>query len=435
MVNIYTYLRNAWQKESLDFQYNTFAYLVLFVFLTLPFPYIFSSIASIILVLYALVFYAKGNYKTNKALWLPLALYVGIALSFFWTIATPLTLSALSKQIPLLLFPLVFLWHRLDSESAIQKVKNGYSKGYTLFALFWLLKAGIRYCITGNSTVFFYHELVTNDLNAIHVSLYLAIAFFMVLEKNYRSFWDYLSLAILAFSIVLLSSKNIIVLFGILVISRTYFLTKHQFSKSIKWLVLFGILIVALTFSGKLKERFYLEISSNTNAVSVNKDIGNASEKVFNVSVKDAWSRPVFNKNDFFPGAALRVYQFRIFKEMMIEDGAWLTGYGANATDLKIKQKRIKYHLYEGYDVFNFHNQYIQFFAEIGVFGFIICIVMVAMNLKIAIKHKDFVHFSFALLIISLFLTESFLARQRGVLFFTLLYCVYNSLSLKETES
>ena len=77
--------------------------------------------------------------------------------------------------------------------------------------------------------------------------------------------------------------------------------------------------------------------------------------------------------------------------------------------------------------MFNFHNQYIQFFAEIGIAGFIIFIIMVFVNLKIAINRKDFVHFSFAILIISLFLTESFLARQRGVIYFTLMYCLFVS--------
>jgi len=42
-------------------------------------------------------------------------------------------------------------------------------------------------------------------------------------------------------------------------------------------------------------------------------------------------------------------------------------------------------------------------------------------------KSKDFIHFVFAFLMISLFLTESFLWRQRGVVFFTMLYCLFNS--------
>lgn len=435
MVNIYNYLKNVWKKVSLDLHQNSFAYLVLLVLLTLPLPYIFSSIAAIILVVYGIIFYPKGTFQNSKSLWIPIVLYFGIAMSYFWSITPSLTFSALSKQIPLFLFPLVFFWHRLENENALQKVKNGYVFGYTLYALFWLSKAVIRFGITGSTHVFFYHELVTNDLNAIHVSLYLALGFFMVLEKKKRTLWDYFSMGILALCIVLLSSKNIIVLFFILALFRTYYLFRNQLSKRLKWTFFIALLSIGVIFSGKVKERFYLEIASNTEAVSINQDIGKPTEKVFNVSIKDAWNRPVFNKNDFFPGTALRVYQLRIFKEMMQEDGKWFTGYGANATDLKIKQKRIAYQLYEGYDVFNFHNQYIQLFAEIGVFGFLLCIVMVLVNLKIAIKRKDFVHFSFAILIISLFLTESFLARQRGVLFFTLFYCIYNSLIDKEIKS
>ena len=51
---------------------------------------------------------------------------------------------------------------------------------------------------------------------------------------------------------------------------------------------------------------------------------------------------------------------------------------------------------------------------------------MLILTLKNAIKSKDFVRFSFAILMISLFLTESFLWRQKGVLFFIAFYCLFN---------
>jgi hypothetical protein len=150
MVNIYNYLKNVWKKVSLDLHQNSFAYLVLLVLLTLPLPYIFSSIAAIILVVYGIIFYPKGAFQNSKSLWIPIVLYFGIAVSYFWSITPSLTISALSKQIPLLLFPLVFFWHRLENENALQKVKNGYVFGYTFYALFWLLKAAIKYSITGS---------------------------------------------------------------------------------------------------------------------------------------------------------------------------------------------------------------------------------------------------------------------------------------------
>ena len=44
-----------------------------------------------------------------------------------------------------------------------------------------------------------------------------------------------------------------------------------------------------------------------------------------------------------------------------------------------------------------------------------------------AIKIKDFINISFAFLMISLFLTESFLSRQRGIIFFIALYSFFNT--------
>ena len=112
---------------------------------------------------------------------------------------------------------------------------------------------------------------------------------------------------------------------------------------------------------------------------------------------------------------------------MLQEDPIFFTGYGLNATDEKIKQKRIEHNLYPGYENFNFHNEYIQIFAELGIFGLLLIITMLTINVINAIKTKDFIHISFTVLMISLFLTESFLSRQRGIVFFTIMYCIFNS--------
>ena len=118
---------------------------------------------------------------------------------------------------------------------------------------------------------------------------------------------------------------------------------------------------------------------------------------------------------------------------MLQEDSIVLTGYGLNATDFRIAEKGKEHNLYsgdathEGYQKKNFHNQYIQTFAELGIFGLLLLLIMVLLNIKNAIKTKNFVSISFAVLMISLFLTESFLSRQRGVVFFSTLYCLFNS--------
>ena len=187
------------------------------------------------------------------------------------------------------------------------------------------------------------------------------------------------------------------------------------------------LLIVAIAFTGKITDRFLIEYYSNVRENSLNQEIGNANHKVYNVSMRQAWLQDKFKPNDYFAGTAFRVYQIRIFKEMLQEDSILLTGYGLNATDFKIVEKGVLHNLYSDYGKKNFHNEYIQIFAELGIFGMLLLLSMLFVNIKNAIKTKDFVLISFAVLTISLFLTESFLSRQRGIVFFTVLYCLFNS--------
>jgi O-antigen ligase len=186
---------------------------------------------------------------------------------------------------------------------------------------------------------------------------------------------------------------------------------------------------------GKIKERFKEEFQTNTEKSLSSNVIEETPTSVHYVSIKEAWTNPTFSPNDYFNGTAFRVYQLRIFLELVKENNTFFSGFGLNASYPKIKEKAIQYNLYmgvendsdSGYQSKNFHNQYVQNFAELGFFGFILLLIILFVNVKNSIKSKDFVHFAFAFLMISLFLTESFLWRQRGVVFFTMMYCLFNS--------
>ena len=358
-------------------------------------------------------------------------------LSVFWTIDSKSTFQALSKELPLLLIPLVFLISKDFTKIQKQKLLKYYSFGIVLFCCYYLLKALIRFALTQETEVFFYHELVTKDVNAIHVSVYVSVAFFYFFTKLNKVFFDYLSLSVLLLMVFLLSSKNIIVAFLVLILLHFVFNTKVSKKMRLRNLIIVILLISSLAFVGKVKERILFEYQTNMADSTINDVISKGDEKVYNVSIRQAWNNETFKPNDFFPGTAFRVYQFRVFLELMQEENKWFTGFGLNASYPKIEEKAIKYNLFlgsetdEGYQKKNFHNQYIQIFAEIGIIGFVLLLLILVISLKKAIKNKDFVHFAFTILMISLFLTESFLWRQRGVVFFTIMYCLFNSNTTK----
>jgi len=103
------------------------------------------------------------------------------------------------------------------------------------YASFFLLRALIRYIISGDQRAFFYHGeydddfgLVPKLLNAIHVSVYMAVAFFYFLNLQIKKKFEVICAFILFGFIFLLSSKNIIIVFLFLLASHFFIFQNHQ---------------------------------------------------------------------------------------------------------------------------------------------------------------------------------------------------------------
>ena len=433
MENIFNFSKNVFQNLKQEYNNHPSLLFVLLALLCIPLGYAFNSVSLGLLIIITLINYKKENINFDKYLIFPIALYLLMLLSFTWSIDKERTIAAISKELPLLLFPICFLLFRSFSEPEKHKIIKGFSYGMVAFSLFYLIKAAIRFFISQDTSVFFYHELVTKDVNAIHVSVYMAVSFFYFLVKPIKTKFDKLALAILFLMVFLLSSKNIVVVFIGLLGFYYLFFSKTAKKLRLRNLILILVLLFSLPFIGKVKERFKQEYETIMTDSSVNDVISKGSEKVYNVSIKQAWTNETFKANDFFPGTAFRVYQFRIFIEFMQEEAIFWSGFGLDASYSKIEEKGVQYHLFlgdenqEGYQKMNFHNQYIQIFAELGVFGFLLLLFMLALSIRNAIDSKNYLHIAFSVLMISLFFTESFLWRQRGITFFIVMYCILNT--------
>jgi len=303
-----------------------------------------------------------------------------------------------------------------------------------VYVVFFLIRAFIRFLITKETSVFFYHGpdndtdsgLVPRLLNAIHVSVYVAIAFFYFFIKEIKTKWEQLFSLLMFVFVILLSSKNIILIFVLLILIQVFFYSKIANRLRLRNLTLLLLILAGVLSFGKIKERFLIEFTSNSEkSLSHNVKVNN-EVAVNNISIYEAWNNESFTHNDFFPGTSFRIYQLRMFKDFLNEEAIFWKGFGLNASLNKLLEKEKQYNLYPGYGTFNFHNQYVQNFAELGIVGFALLMLILFLNTKIAFRSKDFLHIAFAILMISLFLTESFLWRQRGVLFFMLFYCLYN---------
>lgn len=425
------------KNESLN---NKAFIAILLVLISIPLSNVLNNVFLLVLLLFSFVFSKKQFFKITTVLSLPIILYLIMFFSIFWTINRNETLTALIKELPLLIVPLSFIFYQELSKEQKQKIIGFYSYFIAGLAVYYILRAVIRYVLFHDLRAFFYHGEENNDfglvpklLNAIHVSVFAAVALFYFISKEVKSRLDIFYSIILILFIILLSSKNIILVVFFLILINVFFFSKIAHKMRLRNIIVFGIFLIVVLSIGKIYQKLQVELKNNTQK-SINPSVLEVIPKgVHFVSIKQAWTNTTFNQNDFFPGTAFRVYQFRIFLEMLDDDAIFWKGYGLNASYQKIEAKGLKYHIYlgngisEGYQKKNFHNQYIQNFAELGLFGFLLLIIMLFINFKNAYKSKDFVHFAFAFLMISLFLTESFLWRQRGVVFFTMMYCLFNS--------
>lgn len=428
MTNIYNFLKHAWTK-TIDFFKNpsVFIYLLAVILITIPLKTIFVSISIITFVVVALFHAKKNKIVFNKFLILPILFYVLMVLSLFWTRDYKLTMNGLQKELPFLFIPIAFLFIPRFSRVEAYKIFRFFSISMAIFGVYYFVNATIRYIATGNSSVFFYHELVTAQLNAIYVSVFASFGVFYFISLKTRMFIDKLALAILIVLVFLLSSKSIITIDFILIICYySFFAPIPKSVKSTTLLAVTSFLVFSLFFVKEVKDRFLLEYETAFIDNTVNKKIGNLDEKVYNVSLKQAWEVDKFQPNHFFPGTAIRIYQIRIFGEMLQENPIFFTGFGLEASQKKIREKEIEHNLYRGYGDFNFHNQYVQTFSELGFFGFLLLLAMLHVNNIKAWKQKDFLHIAFAISMIILFLSESFFCRQRGIVFFITIYCIFN---------
>ena len=433
MENTSVFLSNVWQdlKQENKEHFSFIPFLLLLC--TIPMSFGINNVCLGIF-LFSVLFKLK-TFKLQYPLVLVIALFLLMAISYFWSIDTKATLKAIPKEIGLLLIPMCFMIMKPFTKEQRQKIIKYYSFGMVIYVVFYLVKAIIRFLLSGDTNVFFYHELVTKEVNAIHVSVYVSVAFFYFFIKEVKSKVEIFCALLLFVFVFLLSSKNIILVFILLVLIEFFFFSKSGHKMRLRNVIVLGLIISSFLFVGKIKDRFKAEFQSNTEKSISHTvvDIDKSLEGVNVLSIKEAWTNEKFSPNDFFPGTAFRVYQARMFFELFQEENVFWTGFGLNASYLKLEEKAIKYDVFrgnekqEGYQNKNFHNQYIQNFAELGVFGFLILIILIALNLKNATKNKDFVQIAFAVLMISLFLTESFLWRQRGVMFFTLFFCLFNS--------
>lgn len=382
---------------------NTYAVVIAALLVVLPLAYGFSTGLLIALVAISLASLKFHRPQFDKTLLVPMLFYVLMAVSLAWTSDLKNSLRGLERQLAMILIPMAFMAMPALGIKTRNRILYWFSLSLALLAIFLLIWAGVIYD-SGRTEVFFYHALVAPlDLNAIYISVFVSLSILFLLFKQKKSVWSLLVMGILTVFLILLSSKIIIVatatlgFFGILsTFKRATILKLLPFL-----LIVVGLLIFT---TNPVKSRFQREITAS--------------------NISETLEADSFSKVYDWTGTTIRLFQARIFSEMLEEDPIFWSGYGINNSKGKIIEKQKQYNLWQGYYTYNFHNQYIQAFAELGIFGLLCLFLLLGVILKRYLDTKDILFLFLFFIMLVVFITESYLWRQRGLYHFLVLFCL-----------
>lgn len=76
-------------------------------------------------------------------------------------------------------------------------------------------------------------------------------------------------------------------------------------------------------------------------------------------------------------------------------------------------------------DNLNSHNQYLEYFGGLGVFGGLYFLLLLSYIIKTVIRNKNFTLMLFMLIMLISFVTESWFIRQYGIVFFMFFLCLF----------
>jgi O-antigen ligase len=283
------------------------------------------------------------------------------------------------------------------------------------FACVYLILRAFYYSINGQPEYFFY-TLFSDMIHSSYFAMYLVLAITIVV-LFYRQWFStqksvlissYFFIAVFVVTIFLCSSKLGIISFFICMPLLLFYKWRSRLNFKYVGIGVAGLVLLMIV-SAKLLPGSFQRLNSLTSL----------PEQIDKTSTEST---------------AVRVLIWQEALQLVNENFLWGTGAGDDNDALyaAYQQQGLTGALSHK---LNAHNQYLQTFIGLGVFGFLLLVLMTLGQLVLAVIRKNFLLFVFSLLVTLNFLVESMLQTSAGVLFFAFFYCVFNLVDEKKLLS
>lgn len=388
---------------------------------SIPFPFIYSSLAMILLSLAWLWGWRKGlalkRWSRRWALWPWAVYYLLHAISFFYSENREQSAFDLQVKLGLLLLPVLVGSLSLEQRN-LQKILASFCFGVSAVALIALVRSALIWEETEFSGIMFYHNLVRDfDANAVYMSWYTLVSIGLILLFPWSRPYPYLRIPLLVLQtgfLILLSSRMLLVLFlGFVIPLYFYVRIRHLRFTWPKFLgvslVLGAALSLVILTDNPIRKRF-VDILYNPEIVYL-KDFSQVDESTIN-------------------NTDLRLFLWKIGLENMNEQGLWAFGAGNGDVNALQNQKMMDYRFRNmdhpdpeqrsSFYNINLHNMFLQTLLMLGILGLIPFLAMVFLPWIVLPRCRLWAPFSVFLLTSFFFLQqESCLQSHAGVIFYS----------------
>lgn len=366
---------------------------------------------------------ASGNIRLSYTdlfrqpwFWLFIAYYALNLIAYIRFPADHFTRASVDQKASLIVMPLLF-YILISAYKDIWKIAMlGFVSGCVFATVYCLGNALLHYRQSGSIDVFFYHTYSQAiGMNAIYLSIYLLVSFIYIIRFGVGSFpifsrewWLCAGLAIFMYgNLLMLDSKMLIAIGSLLALVFSY----RSFHGALQRIAAYSAFALAVIM-----------------LLAMNNPISKRYKDIHVHHYTEVLGMTDFT-NFHFDGLNFRLVMWKLGLESVSENKAVLTGLGGEHYHTAVNEKIRAYHMYtgdnrpndKGYIDYNLHNQYVESYTQFGLPGLLIVISILAWLIYNAFRNKNAIAVLTVTLFVLIFLTESALETQSGILLFTII--------------
>lgn len=377
--------------------------LLLLVIISLPFNMKFSGITVILLLTYILIKFDKKKYwgllKCNFRLLGPTLYFLFVLIGVFYTDNELFALQKIQTQISLFIIPISIAIVN-PTKDALTDIKRFFIYAMLAFSFISLLSLGLNYISHWDQRL--HYNFIQRSMYRFHFpydALYLNTAFIFLLFSTFKSIYKVLFSFIFLIIILLFSVRLGLLLYIFIAVFYGLFNIKQILN--IRNFLFLGLIFLSVFFIHKqsryANDKFYDTLDKL--GFNTKHNVSETGEAYHNI-----------NERSF------------IWKESidLIKEKPYF-GYGTGGDRNALNDNYLKEGRTELLNL-NAHNQYLSTILQYGIPGGILLVSLLLYLLVLSIMNKRLEPILFILLILSSFMTESFFARQKGIMFFSLFY-------------